>query len=165
MVALPYVNAEIMSFSHSGCDPNSIKRLFIMTRSHNMHIFGESPSSSHETTHKQQLNGETYLLGVDLLSLVQCYEDCWHDSGFFFFFFSSKTKKSQAPEAAQALKPPGLKGLKAEPKKAAAICHNVRVGNTIRTPTHQEFKQKEVRSASGTCITDFISPDVHTHAV
>jgi len=128
-----------------------------------MHIFGESPSSSHETTLKQQLNGETYLSGVDLLSLVQCYEDCWHDSGFFFF--SSKTKKSQAPEAAQALKPPGLKGLKAEPKKAAAICHNVRVGNTIRTPTHQELKQKEIRIASCACITDFISPNVDTHAV
>ena len=51
-----------------------------------MHIFGES---------LKQLNGETYLFGVDLLSLVQCYEDCWHDSGFFFFFLAERLKRAR----------------------------------------------------------------------
>ena len=35
----------------------SKERLFIMTRTHNMQIFGEIPLSSHKTTLKQQVNG------------------------------------------------------------------------------------------------------------
>ena len=66
--------------------------LFIMTQTHNMQIFGESPLSSHKTTLKQQINEkerkkrkkkkerQTYLFLSELLSLVQCQKCAYYVS-------------------------------------------------------------------------------------
>ena len=51
---------------------------------------GKSPLSSHNTTLKQQINGQkqyiyikckkkTCLALVEFLQFVRCLEDCWHD--------------------------------------------------------------------------------------
>ena len=57
----------------------SNERLFILTRTHNIHIFGKTPLSSHKTTLKQQINGQKRWKMREKLSffcfLLQCLKD------------------------------------------------------------------------------------------
>ena len=67
----------------------SNERLFILTRTHSIQIFGErkSPLSNHKTTLKQQIKGQnnekwkkkTYFVLVEFLQFCHCLEDCWHN--------------------------------------------------------------------------------------
>jgi len=57
----------------------SNERLFILTRTHNIHIFRETLLSSHKTTLKRQINGQKQWKMREKLSLfwflLQCLED------------------------------------------------------------------------------------------